>query len=93
MKIALKTNLSSSTKRWGKILAAIFIFGTLFTWFGAVLQFYDTGKLQPDMLLVLLLMIPIIPVCLIWLIPPMFFEGYPTWIVGLFGEKFLTELV
>ncbi|MEY4589003.1 MAG: hypothetical protein RL497_1079, partial [Pseudomonadota bacterium] len=33
------------------------------------------------------------PTALVFLAPPMFFGGYPAWIVKIFGTKFLTEMV
>jgi hypothetical protein len=93
MKISLKTNVTGSTKRWGQLFAILLLGGTLFTWIGAAIWLHNDGRLPTDILLALLLMIPIIPVSLMLLVPPMFFDGYPAWIVNIFGEKFLIEMV
>jgi hypothetical protein len=93
MKIALKTNVTGSTKRWGKIFAVFLIVGSLLGCIDAAIEFTAKGKLPQDMIFVLLYTITMIPIGLLWLIPPMFFGGYPAWIVSIFGERFLTELV
>ena len=93
MKIGLKTAVTGSSKRWGQVFVVFLVVGTLLTWIDSMMLFNKEGRLPEDTLILLILMVPIIPVNLMLLIPPMFFGGYPAWIVAIFGEKFLNSMV
>jgi hypothetical protein len=93
MNIVLKTNISDSQKRLGKLLVIFLTVGLISNWVGAFIWYKNDGKLPDDFLLCTLLMLPTVPISLALLAPPMFFGGYPAWIVKIFGTKFLTEMV
>ena len=93
MKIAIKTNVPNVHRRLGQALSIFLIVGMAFCVFVAALLFF-TGRNQPQNLVsALFAMLLLGPPALMLLVPPMFFGGYPAWIVNIFGEKFLLELV
>jgi hypothetical protein len=93
MKIVLKTHVPDAKKRWWRIYTLFIIFAFLFGGVDSYIQFQEKGTVPDDTVLALMFMGGLMPFGLMWLIPPMFFGGYPAWIVSLFGEKFLTELM
>ena len=94
MKLAIKTNVPTRHKRMGQALSIFLVGGSLFCWLGGLAMWLFTSRTLPtDFVIVCLLMLPGVPVALMLLVPPMFFGGYPQWIVNIFGKAFLSELV
>ena len=93
MNIVLKTNVPKTQKRIGQLLVFFLALGLISNWIGAFIWYKADGKLADDFLVCTLAMLPMVPISLALLAPPMFFGGYPAWIVKIFGTKFLTEMV
>lgn len=93
MKVAIKTNVPRVHRRLGQALSIFLVGGMAFCLFVSVLLFF-AGRNQPANLVgALLTMFLLGPPALMLLVPPMFLGGYPPWIVNIFGERFLLELV
>ncbi len=93
MEIVLPTPVSPVAKRWGRVFTIFLVLSTIATWLTTAVAIGRGERVPDDLWLASLLMVAIIPLNLMLLIPPMFFGGYPAWIVRLFGERFLQQMI